>query len=409
MNDGPKMTLLGKVVVALFILGCFGGTYFFFFASKHEDNPPGPGGTNAPRQATGGPAVRQQYSGPAVELGIAFGTEKQTWLEWAVREFAGTNEGQKIKINLIPKGSLEGAQAISRDQDKRIHVWSPASALYKDVFVQDWQLKNGNNPILKEEPLALSPMVFVFWEERYNAFVNKYKEVSFTTIGQALSEKSGWEGIAQKPDWGLFKFGHTHPNQSNSGLMTLVLMAYTHHNKSRDLTLKDILDEKYQEWMQGVQRGVSGLSNSTGNMMKDMVLRGPSTYDAIFVYESVAIDRLRNAEGRWGALRVVYPKFNMWNDNPYYILDVPWSTPDHRKAAETFFGFLMSEAVQKQALNHGFRPGNPNVATRDVPDSPFVLYDKAGLKAELGTMCEPPRAEVINNLLAGWERNQGRR
>jgi hypothetical protein len=70
-------------------------------------------------------------------------------------------------------------------------VWSPASAVYKDVFVQDWQVKYGGNPISKEDALALSPMVFVMWEERYNAFVQKYKAVNFNTIAQALQEKGG--------------------------------------------------------------------------------------------------------------------------------------------------------------------------------------------------------------------------
>ena len=46
------------------------------------------------------------------------------------------------------------------------------------------------------------------------------------------------------------------------------------------------------------------------------MLKGPSSYDAVFVYESVAIDYLKNAEGRWGALHIIYPAYNMWNDNP---------------------------------------------------------------------------------------------
>jgi len=57
-------------------------------------------------------------------------------------------------------------------------------------------------------------------------------------------------------------------------------------------------------------------------------------------------------------------------------------------------------------LTHGFRPGNPAVPVR-VPDSPFTQYQRFGLKIDLGTVCEPPRAEVINNLLAGWERTHG--
>jgi hypothetical protein len=147
----------------------------------------------------------------AVEIGVAYGTEKQRWLQWAAGEFASTPAGQHIKVNLIPKGSLEGAQAILAGNEK-IHVWSPASALYEDVFASEWQLRHNKAPFVRKEALALSPMVFVLWAERYDAFIAKYKEVTFRTIGQALKEPGGWDAIAKKPEWGLFKFGHTHPN-----------------------------------------------------------------------------------------------------------------------------------------------------------------------------------------------------
>src|SRR4029077_12742383 len=126
-------------------------------------------------------------------------------------------------------------------------------------FVQDWQVKNSGKPISKEDSLALTPMVFVMWDERYKAFTQKYGSVTFVTIAQALQEKGGWDSIAQKPEWGLFKFGHTHPNESNSGLITLVLMAYDYHQKSRGLVLKDILDVNFQNWMQNLEHGVSSL------------------------------------------------------------------------------------------------------------------------------------------------------
>jgi ABC-type sulfate transport system substrate-binding protein len=185
-------------------------------------------------------------------------------------------------------------------------------------------------------------------------------------------------------------------------------MAYEYHKKDRESTLKDILDPGFQTWMDKIESVVSGLADSTGNMMKDMVLRGPSSYDALFVYENVAIDYLKNAEGRWGELRVVYPKRNVWNDNPYYIVDAPWSTPEQKQAAGTFADFLLSELTQKQSLDHGFRPGNPQVPVK-FPESPLVQYQKYGLQIDIGGTCEPPKAEVINNLLAGWQRSQGSR
>jgi ABC-type Fe3+ transport system substrate-binding protein len=406
-SDGPKITCLGQAVILVFILGCLGvAGYLFYarFASGGHEKESFSVSTTSPHTASSDSSA----SGPQVELGIAYGTEKKRWLENAVEQFAQTKEGVHIKINLIPKGSLEGAQAILAG-DRAINVWSPASSLYKDVFVQEWGIKyDGKNPILRQETLALTPMVFVFWAVRYNAFLAKYKEVSFVTIGQALQEKAGWNAIAGKPEWGLFKYGHTHPNKSNSGLATLILMAYEYQNKERDLTMKDILEPDFQTWMSSIENGVSGLSDSTGNMMKDMVLRGPSSYDALFVYENVAIDYLKNAEGRWGDLRVAYPKRNIWNENPYYIIDAPWSTPEQKNAAGLFVDFLLSEPIQKQSLDHGLRPGNPQVPVK-FPESPLVEYEKYGLQIDLGRTCEPPKAEVINNLLAGWQRSQGSR
>src|SRR4029077_6358607 len=219
MTDGPKLTGLGKFFIFVFIVVCVAGAYYFF-TNKTPWSPPGKSGNPSGGMFDG------LGGGEQVEIGIAYGTEKQRWLEWAVQEFAQTREGKRIKVNLIPMGSLEGAHALLNG-DQRIQVWSPASALYKDIFVQEWQIKYSQNPILKEEAIALSPMVFVVWDERYQAFVQKYKTVSFATLSQALQEKGGWETIAQKPEWGLFKFGHTHPNESNSGLMTIVLTAYS--------------------------------------------------------------------------------------------------------------------------------------------------------------------------------------
>ena len=399
MAEG-KLTLVGKVIIVALIVGSAYGAYYFLIRKSPADDPNQQAGQSSSAQSS-------QWKGSAVEIGIAYGTEKKSWLEWAVQEFAKTSDGKQIRINLIPKGSQEGAQALVAG-DKTITAWAPASSLYKDTFVQDWQIKYSNKPILKEENLALTPMVFVVWDERYQAFIQKYKSLNFTTVAQALKEKGGWDAIAKKPEWGLFKLGHTLPSKSNSGLMTLVLMAYDFTGKTRDLTLKDILNTDFQEWMLKLEHAVNGLSDSTGTLMREMVLKGPSSYDAVFVYESVAIDFLKSAEGRWGALHIVYPKENMWSENPYYIIDAPWSSKEQRAAAEVFLNFLLTEPIQRESLKHGFRPANTNVPVI-FADSPFSLYQKYGLQIEPGSTAEPPTAEVVNNLLAIWQRNQGSR
>jgi len=404
MPDKPGLTPLGKIVVFLIIVGCIGAAAYRFWGGSIKL----PWFKGAAGSGSAADKVSSLFSGPVeAEIGVAYGTEKQRWIEWAVTQFAKSPEGKRIKVNLIPMGSIEGAHAILAG-DQRINAWSPASTTNKDVFVEEWKAKYGDNPIVKEENIALSPMVFVIWEERYQAFVQHYKTLSFATVAQALQEKGGWDTIARKPEWGLFKYGHTHPNQSNSGLQALTLAAYSYFHKTRDLTVGDIVNVEFQKWLQGMEHAVSGLSNSTGNMMKEMVLKGPSSYDVLLAYEAVAIDYLRNAEGRWGQIRLVYPEYNSWNDNPYYVLNAPWSKPEQRKAAEAFLTFLMSEPVQKEALVHGYRPGNPSVPVKTA-ESPLVQYASYGVQIDLQKICDPPKAEVVNNLLASWERSQGAR
>lgn len=389
-DTAPKATLLGKLIILLVLGGC-GFLAWKFLIAKPEAPTPGTAGHGT------APVPR---SGTAVRIAVAYGTEKDRWLKWAVEEFARSEPS--IQVDLVAKGSLEGAQALLAGE--QLHLWTPASTLYSSTFAADWQGKHGTTPFARSETLALTPMVCVWWAERFAAI--KQPPQTFRDIARLVAEPTGWAGIAGKPEWGFLKFGHAHPNQSNSGLMALVLMAHDFH-QTRTLAMDQVMDAKFQGWLTAFEKGVAGLSNSTGNQMKEMVLKGPSAYDGLCVYESVAIDYLRNAQGRWGDLRVTYPVPNAWNDNPAYIIDAPWSSADQRAAAGRFLDFLLAEKAQRKALEHGFRPGDPAVPIK-APGSPFLDLAKYGLRIDLPEVVQAPSGEVIHNLLTGWQRAVGR-
>jgi len=67
----------------------------------------------------------------------------------------------------------------------------------------------------------------------------------------------------------------------------------------------------------------------------------------------------------------------------------------------------VSKSPPRAAGSHGFRPGNPEVPVK-AADSPFVAYQRFGLRTDIGEICEIPRAEVMTNLLASWQRARGR-
>jgi hypothetical protein len=95
------------------VAACVAGAYYLFVQRpKTASNPKG----------SSGDFVFDSFGSQSqVEIGIAYGTEKERWLKWAVDEFAKTRDGKKIKVNLIPMGSLEGAHALLNG-DQRIDV-----------------------------------------------------------------------------------------------------------------------------------------------------------------------------------------------------------------------------------------------------------------------------------------------
>jgi serine/threonine-protein kinase len=362
----------------------------------------GPGVTGRPS------AVAAPADTGATVINVAYGTEKQKWLEGTVAAFQKTDAGKGITINLHGMGSMEGARAvIDGPKPVPIHVWSPASSAFRESFERQWHAKHENAPILKAENLALTPMVFVMWESRHEPFAKRFSRVTFQSVAEAMGQEGGWGSIAGQPDWGRFKFGHTHPDRSNSGLVSLMLMAYAFSKTERNLEQSEVAQPAFQQWLRGFEQGVTrpggSLTSSTGTLMREMVLRGPSQYDCVLIYENLAIDYLDTARDRWGDLHVDYPEPNMWNEHPYYILDVPWSDAAQREAAAKFLAFLMSDDIQKRALEHGFRPGNPNVSVR-FPESPLLRHAKRGLRIDLPRMCEPPKDRVLQELLASFRR-----
>jgi ABC-type Fe3+ transport system substrate-binding protein len=341
---------------------------------------------------------------PRISFGIACGTEKEEWFRWAIKEFARTPEAKGIRIELHPMGSSDGIRNFL-DGNTRIHVWSPASGLHTDHFIQAWREKYGDTPVLRSEALTLTPMVFVTWQDRYDLLIGKYSAIDFTTIQQGLTERDGWNAIAHKPEWGRLLYTYANPGQYNSGLMTLVLMAYAYHRKDQGLRLEDVTDTAFQTWVNSINQASVTSADGSEAIMKRMVVTGPSLYEVVCTYESLAIRYLRNAESRWQPVHIDYPALNKWNDSPYIIVNAPWSTAGQKESAGKFLDFLLSEPAQKEALRLGFRPANPDVPMK-FPESPFEMYARYGLKLEVPEDCETPKDKIIDALLDLWNKDK---
>jgi ABC-type Fe3+ transport system substrate-binding protein len=357
-----------------------------------------------------GPLSPATPARPPLEVSVLYASELNSWLRPAAdafnqRKVTVESTGQEVRVTLSPMDGGVAMNAILRGEQKPT-VWVPEAMLWVNLLNAKWREGHDTDLLLRSgqyqaTPLVLTPMVFVMWEERAQVFTQKLGKVDWDTIQQAVNTPGGWAGLGGPAEWGPFKFGETDPLRSNSGLMALTLATYSYHKKSADLTVKDLDDPAYIEWLTGLERGVQQLADSSANQMRDMVLYGPGAFDTVAIYESLATEQIKNAEGRWGKLHVYYPSVNIWSDHPYAILVSDETSAEMKDAALAFEDYLYSPAVQQTALRFGLRPANPDVPilTNDA-DNPFNKYKDYGFEAAIGrtSLVPAPPGDVLTAL-----------
>jgi hypothetical protein len=348
-----------------------------------------------------------------VVVSLAYGTEKEAWLQEAASRFQQTHptvRGHPITLDLEGIGSREGVKHIV-DGEMQPVVFSPASSIQIELLRYEWETRHQSDIFLRGDdaplPLVYTPLVLVAWEDRARTLWPNGPQNIWHRLHDVLAEDGGWAAMGGDPQWGFAKFGHTSPEKSNSGIQTLVLLAYAYHGKTRSLTVDDVLDQGFRQWLEDIERAVMDFGESTGTFMNTMVNFGPGAYDFVAVYENLPIETFEAAENRWNQrLRVYYPPATILSDHPYAILNADWVTEDQHDAAAAFRDFLRTQEMQTLALRYGFRPASPTVSVSStLPDNPFTTYESYGLRTDtVPPQVEIPPAEVLNELMNLWRR-----
>jgi ABC-type Fe3+ transport system substrate-binding protein len=390
MKPTAKLAIVGAFVIAALVI---------VFVAKGKSG--GGNGTKTP--VVGDKSVATTTT----EITVVYSTEKKDWIEATAAEFMKVHP--ELKVTLIGKGSIDAAQAIL-DGTLQPTVWSPADTMAMNLLSTDWQTKNHADIVAPTgddaaQPLLLTPLVFVCWEDRATVLLKASGgAISWKAISKAVTSPQGWPAIGGQGKWGFVKLGHTDPTKSNSGLEALYLMSLEYTGKPK-LSVEDLLDPKYQEFIKGIEKGVTRFEASTGTFMTDMVRFGPSKYDLAVVYESLAISELANAEGRWGKLKVYYPSTTIWSDHPIAVLQGAWVTPPQKAAARQFIAFLRSKPAQQRALEFGFRPADTSIpiVTNDAKN-PFTRLASEGITVQVPPAADAPDGTVVRNLMMMWTR-----
>src|SRR6476469_7343372 len=90
----PQRSFALRLVILVVVLACFFGALYLVFRKGQQQS-------DGMTPANGQPAAAAQPAPPSagkVTLGVAYGTEKRTWLESAARDFMQSPGGQNVDV-----------------------------------------------------------------------------------------------------------------------------------------------------------------------------------------------------------------------------------------------------------------------------------------------------------------------
>jgi Ca-activated chloride channel family protein len=335
----------------------------------------------------------------ALELVFPYGSEKEKWIGDVTRDFnqqkIKTQSGKTIFVRALPLGSGETIDNILSGR-LQAHLASPASAAFIKLGNAESRSKTGKDLIASTDNLVLSPVVIAMWKPMAEAIGWGKKPVGWTDILALARNEKGWQAYGF-PQWGKFKFGHTHPEYSNSGLISLFAEAYAASGKTAGLTLADLEKPQFKQFFGGVEQSVVHYGSSTGFFGRKMFANGPEYLSAAVLYESMVVESY-SQENLAFPIVAIYPKEGtFWSDHPVGVVERDWVTPEHREAAKVYIQYLLARPQQLKAMQYGFRP-----ALVDLPLAAPLDAAHGMNPQEPKTTLEVPSADIINGILHVW-------
>ena len=376
--------------------------------------PSNPSTTNQPpTQAATAPGVSPiqcaAHSSNPVTLTMYYGSEKQAWISDVVKDFNSrgiTACDGPITVNAIPVGSGQSMQEIVNGTIQP-DIWSPAGSVWLTLINAMWNAKHGSNLIgtgATDAPsLVLSPVVIAMWKPEAEALGWPDKPIGWSDIATLSTNPQGWAAYGH-PEWGDFKFGHTNPTTSNSGLDAVIAEHYAATGKVRGLSISDVNNPKTADFVANVESSIIHYGDSTGFFADKMFSNGPNYLSAAVMYESLVVEANDGKTYPHLAYPVVaiYPKEGtFYSDHPFAIPQASWVTPAKRTSALAFRNFLLAPAQQQKALQYGFRPANVNIAVAAPIDAAHGVDP-----GEPKTLLQTPSADIVNAVETSWSQQR---
>lgn len=338
-----------------------------------------------------------QVPNNAIQITMAYSSEKKPWIDPLATRFnqeqhKDPSTGRPIYVNAVVVDSGTAADALAQGTSQYT-VWSPSNSLWISVVNYE-----ADKTLLDASPsLVNTPVVLAMWKPMAVALGWPNTPIGLSDIIALDNDPNGW-GSKGHPEWGQFKYAHTNPDVSSTGLSIVTAEFYAAVGKTKDLTEADVNDPKVKTYIQNIENSIVHYSPTTTVFANDIKKGGINFISAVALEEETVIDLNKNGNLK-DPLVAIYPKEGtFYHDNPFIIPNANWVTPEQRSAAGVWRDYLLTADSQRAALALGFRPANPDVAFAD-PLTAANGVDTAQPK----TVLEVPSPKVLVSVKDAWK------
>jgi Ca-activated chloride channel family protein len=324
----------------------------------------------------------------AVAIEISSSNTKEDWMNAVAAQFNSeqhTNADGRIIFVTVKHVTSGGSQQAILDGKSQPVVWSPGDQSWIDEANRVWRDRNGKLLIPDAcESSVLAPIGFAMWRPMAEALGWPDKPISWDDIARLSADPLGWESLGH-PEWGQFKFGHTHPDYSNVGLLSLTTVAYSTLGKTEGLTADEVYSQTVVDVFRSIEQNTYHYGLQNRPLMQILAQRGPDYLHAITTSEAETLKANVEFQAtmRYPLVFIFPSKGTFWSEQPYCVLAGDWVTDEQKEAAQIFKKYLLDKKQQEMAINYYLRPidtsiplhaplaldsgTDPRVTTKTVP------------------------------------------
>jgi len=333
----------------------------------------------------------------SIIVDVASSNTKENWMDVVSAKFNGENHtiasGETIfvRVSHVTSG---GSQQDILDGKLQPAVWSPGDSSWVEGANQVWKDRTGRALVSEACPATvLAPTGFAMWRPMAEAFGWPDKPISWDDLVSLAADPEGWASLGH-PEWGQFKFGHTHPAFSNVGLQIMTALVYSTVGSTSGLSIEDTYSDEVRDAFTRVELNTYHYGRQNKTLIDLMALRGPNYLHAINSSEAATLKvNIEQGDQLRFPLAFIFPaEGTFWSEHPYCILEAGWVSDSQADAAEIFRDYLLNTDQQKLAIDNFLRPRDQSIALH----APLSLEDGTDPRVTTDTVpaLESPSAEV---------------